>query len=186
MLTLDFGIFQEMFDERMLYLKLLNFYSSKNEEVEEAVKTLKSCTSKSENPEHEIVKLLNINGGWRPHLVAVSALYCLNKISDSTLEKFWAILHMGSWVSPQILATLSKLDEKFEQKAINMLESYSSMKIEKHYHFQCKMISSLVAMLEDQKSSAVILGNEQIKQMILDDRDGGDTAGPGLESFGCV
>ncbi|MFN8612804.1 MAG: macro domain-containing protein [Vulcanimicrobiota bacterium] len=56
-----------------------------------------------------------LNNGWRPALVACAALF--GKCSEPLLEQLWEALDRGSWVAPQMAATLYLLDPNFTAKA---------------------------------------------------------------------
>lgn len=62
---------------------------------------------------------------WRPHLVGISTVYFASIQSTATvpvIEQMWDTFDKGSWVSPQVAAILSLVDEDFFDQALTRLD----------------------------------------------------------------
>jgi hypothetical protein len=97
------------------YLVLLNL-GSVTDSVE-ALRVIGACAAE----EADIAALL-ADANWRPHLVACAAI--LQRAGDpaALVEALWRRLAGGSWVSPQIAATLSLVDPGFGARALRWCE----------------------------------------------------------------
>src|SRR3954466_6713530 len=114
----DFGIFEPMFQTAHGYLSLLNLGAN---DADQAVAAVRECCQRASNPFQEIGRLL-ADSNWRPHLVASVAVFALGFDSE-TVRLLWRRLDAGSWVTPQIGATLFAIDPGFLAQARSRLEA---------------------------------------------------------------
>lgn len=144
MSKLDFGVFKDFWNGHPNHLPLLRLRIQNNEAGDWNLgKSLDILDLISENHHQDLVfegihKLLN-NEDWRPHLVATLASFKLSPDNQQKLiPSFWNRLEKGSWVSPQILAVLSIIDEDFESKGKEVLNTgfqvnFSQMNMAEHH-----------------------------------------------------
>lgn len=98
------------------YLTLLNL----GDGASEAVRRAKACLERSPRAASEITETFEVEG-WREHLVGAVALLA-SPAEARPIECLWRLVDRGSWVSPQLVATLSLTDPKFEQTAAAALD----------------------------------------------------------------
>lgn len=98
------------------YLTLLNL----GDGASEAVRRAKACLERSPRAASEITEAFEVEG-WREHLVGAVALLA-SRAEARPIECLWRLVDRGSWVSPQLVATLSLTDPKFEQAAAAALD----------------------------------------------------------------
>jgi hypothetical protein len=109
-----FGVaFQPRGDSTAYYLRLLNL----GEGSADAAAAIQRAAERR-GAERAFVRLLN-DPNWRPHLVAVVAAHHVRY--PSAVSQCWRAFDRGSWVSPQIAAVLSLIDEEFPQHATERL-----------------------------------------------------------------
>lgn len=141
-------------------LVLLNLYIEDAARV--VLQRIKALVTSKAVSEGETLFLID-DPDWRPHLVGMSAVY-LGMRSNELVEHLWAAFDRGSWVSPQLAAVLSLVDNDFDSKAMVRLEKYCQISdtpkitnmIQRHvsrgpagsYLRSCKAVSSLTALLE--------------------------------------
>ncbi len=95
------------------YLEALNIQKeSSKEEFDKINKLLLEC----ENPIPDVLILLQVRN-WRPHLIGCLAAFLLPK-NPLIITELWSAFDRSSWVSPQIAATLSIVDENFINNAL--------------------------------------------------------------------
>jgi hypothetical protein len=102
---------------RVNYLALLNLHI----DVENTVKSIKHIitTEEKEIVERDTRLLLQARN-WRFHLVACGVMLAgLN--SADLLDQLWIVLQRGSWVAPQIAATVFLLDGAFAERALDAI-----------------------------------------------------------------
>jgi hypothetical protein len=112
---------------RVNYLALLNLHT----DVENTVKSIKHIitTEQKEIVERDTRLLLQARN-WRFHLVACGVMLAgLN--SAELLDQLWILLQRGSWVAPQIAATLFLLDGDFAERALDAItrESFNKQSV---------------------------------------------------------
>jgi len=126
-IEMELGIFRNFWDGQPNHLPFLSFRSYAEEPE---TFNLKLSISKIEfilenNSEESIkegIQLLLLNEDWRSHLVASIALLSLKQATrESLLSYFWQRVSKGSWVSPQIMVTLSYSDVDFIAKGKKIL-----------------------------------------------------------------
>src|SRR6266511_1897587 len=112
---------------RVNYLALLNLHT----DVENTVKSIKHIitTEQQEIVERDTRLLLQARN-WRFHLVACGVMLAgLN--SAELLDQLWIVLQRGSWVAPQIAATVFLLDAAFTERALEaiMRENFNEQSV---------------------------------------------------------
>lgn len=93
------------------YLTLLNL----GDGASEAVRRATVCLGRSPSAASEITSTFEVDG-WREHLVGAVALLA-SPAEARPIESLWRRVDRGSWVSPQLVATLSLTDPEFRQTA---------------------------------------------------------------------
>ena len=103
---------------RINYLALLNLHT----DVENTVQTIKDIVEiEQKNILEDDTFLLLQARNWRFHLVACGVM--LAGISSSELlDQLWNVLRKGSWVAPQIAATIYILDPQFDSRALEAIK----------------------------------------------------------------
>lgn len=104
----------------------LAFLSLKGPEVAIETEKLRSLFAehRSEVLEHDVICLLTARN-WRMHNIACVAL-AAGFVTDLTLDSLWQCISLGSWLSPQLVATAAYVDPNFEQKALHLLTQQST------------------------------------------------------------
>ncbi|MEM7346092.1 MAG: hypothetical protein AAF485_17775 [Chloroflexota bacterium] len=178
------GPFAQFFDEKGLYLNLLNLWGP-----EEAVTTIRRAIEESSNLEKEIQILLeDIN--WRPHLVAGVALLIIKSTDLSHL--IWKTFDKGSWVNPQLAVVTYFHDPGFSKQAkerldkrcpivfelsesMNRLEFHSATGGSGNDQVSYKSMASLMALCQTIPSLAPYISElselDDVKKMLDDDWD---------------
>ena len=103
---------------RINYLALLNLHT----DVEAAVTEIKDIiqTEQKNILEHDTLLLLQARN-WRFHLMACGVMLAGVR-SNELLDQLWNVLRQGSWVIPQIAATVYILDHQFDSRAVEAIE----------------------------------------------------------------
>jgi len=103
---------------RINYLALINLHT----DVESTVQTIKDIveTEQKDILERDTLLLLQARN-WRFHLVACGVMLA-GISSGKSLNQLWNILQKGSWVVPQIAATVYILDPQFDSRALEAIE----------------------------------------------------------------
>ncbi len=114
----DFGRFEPIFENAHGYLALLHLGGA---DARQRVADVKACCNADPDPLPDI-RLLLAEANWRPHLVAAMAVWFSGYHSE-TVELLWRRVDRGSWVTPQICATLSVIDPDFPDNARSRLEA---------------------------------------------------------------
>ncbi len=126
---MELGIFRNFWDGQPNHLPFLSLRSYPDEPKEFNLKLSISklesiLESNSEESIKESIQLLLLNEDWRSHLVASIALLTLKQASRKNLTSyFWQRINNGSWVSPQIVVTLSFSDVEFKVKSKKILDN---------------------------------------------------------------
>lgn len=86
---------------------------------------LKAAIEASTDLDADLVALLG-DLNWRPALVAATAIVMAPalgpaRVGPATMEALWARLDAGSWVAPQLLVVLARVDPRFEERALARL-----------------------------------------------------------------
>ena len=124
---MDFGVLSSLFEDGPHYLPLLGL-------IDEGINPDGWGLSRSinkirrvfrENMLDDVVSSIDIllqDENWRMHLVAAIAVMFLdNTTRQKAAEKLWDRIYTGSWVSPQILVVLSKVDNNFIDRGRKLL-----------------------------------------------------------------
>ena len=114
----EFGIFEPVFQSAHGYLSLLNLHG---DDAGQSVALVEDCCSRTSDPYLDICRLL-AETNWRPHLVAAVAVFVLGCHRDA-VRLLWHRIDTGSWVTPQIGATLFEVDPDFSAQARKRLET---------------------------------------------------------------
>jgi hypothetical protein len=114
----DFGIFEPVFQTGHGYLALLHLGG---DGASQAVAAVRACCRVTSDPHLDICRLLT-DSNWRPHLVAAVAAF-ISGYHSETVRLLWHCLDTGSWVTPQIGATLFVIDPDFSAQTRSRLEA---------------------------------------------------------------
>ncbi len=103
---------------RINYLALINLHT----DVESTAQTIKDIvvTEQKDILEQDTLLLLQARN-WRFHLMACGVMLA-GVSSSKLLNQLWNILREGSWVAPQIAATVYILDPQFESRALEAIK----------------------------------------------------------------
>ncbi len=103
---------------RINYLALINLHT----DVESTAQTIKDIvvTEQKDILEQDTLLLLQARN-WRFHLMACGVMLA-GVSSSELLNQLWNILREGSWVAPQIAATVYILDPQFESRALEAIK----------------------------------------------------------------
>jgi len=83
---------------------------------------------------YEDIRVMLADANWRVHLVSFISILKLKKTEQLKYIGFlWKRLCLGTWVSPQLLVTLSKIDANFKQKALSLLNDPDFIVFKKNY-----------------------------------------------------
>ena len=91
------------------------------EDAGQSIALVKTCCSSVSDPFPDIIELLG-DSNWRPHLVASVAIMISGYHSEA-VRLLWRRVDTGSWVTPQLCATLSLINPEFLQQARSRLVS---------------------------------------------------------------
>ena len=135
-----------------------------------------------------IVKLLS-DSNWRPHLVSAVAVM-LSKDPGEFSSALWSAVDTGSWVAPQLIATLALTDPEFVANAKHHIElrcpvsvSVDLSPLKRHsatgpagiQHRSAKNLAALAALLGRIPASAAWLQSEiahaEVTHLLEADRD---------------
>ncbi len=138
-LKLKFGIFDKFWDNQPNHLPLLNLRVDLSEtetfNLGKSLKLIDEIISENQiddiyNDTRKMLTELN----WRLHLVAFITILKLDKSEQQKYIGFlWKRLCLGTWVSPQLLVTLSKIDFNFKEKAELILKEVGLNKFRTNY-----------------------------------------------------
>jgi hypothetical protein len=108
---------QDRLNFRVNYLALINLHT----DVENTVAAIKDivATEQKDILERDTLRLLQARN-WRFHLVACGVMLA-GLSSPELINQLWNVLQRGSWVAPQIAATVSLLDPRFSTRALEMI-----------------------------------------------------------------
>ncbi|WP_108801934.1 hypothetical protein [Aquimarina sp. Aq107] len=120
---MKFGIFDSFWDNQPNHLPLLNLRIDLSDtetfNLGKSLKLLDQIISNSTIEEiynDTLAMLAELN--WRLHLVALITILKLEKSEQQKFIDFlWKRLCLGTWVSPQLLVTLLKIDFNFKEKS---------------------------------------------------------------------
>jgi len=132
---LKFGIFNKFWDNQPNYLPLLNLRinlgKTKTFNLGKSIRLIDNILSKNSTAKIiEDTKLLLFDIDWRPHLVAFIVILKLNETEQRQfINVLWKRLCQGTWVSPQLLVTLSQIDPNFNVKTTKLLEEDGYIKL---------------------------------------------------------
>lgn len=166
---MELGIFKNFWDGQPNHLPFLSLVSFAEESKDFSLKlSISKLEFILENSSEELItnsiKLLLSYEDWRLHLIASMALLNLRQSTRKNLAPyFWERINKGSWVSPQIMVTLSFTDVEFKEKSKKILSeglkiNYSDLsEIEHHVSrggtpkniAEKKIIASLDYLLND-------------------------------------
>ncbi len=136
---MKFGIFDSFWDNQPNHLPFLNLRIDLSDTDTFNLGKSLTLINKiiTENSVEEILgdtKILLSELNWRLHLVAFVTIL---KLEQSEQQKFidllWKRLCLGTWVSPQLLVTLSKIDFEFEEKSELILNEIGLDKFRTNY-----------------------------------------------------
>ncbi|WP_257251430.1 hypothetical protein [Burkholderia cepacia] len=104
----------------------LAFLSLRGPEIDVEIEKLRSLFAEHrvEVLEHDVICLLTARN-WRVHNIACVFL-ATGFVTDRSLDSLWQCIHLGSWVSPQLVATAAYVDHDFKQKALQLLAQHST------------------------------------------------------------
>ena len=124
---MELGIFKNFWDGQPNHLPFLSLRSYADEPKEFNLKLSISklefiLENNSEESIKESIKLILSYEDWRLHLIASMTLLSLRQTARESLTfYFWERINKGSWVSPQIMVTLSFSDIEFKEKSKKIL-----------------------------------------------------------------
>jgi hypothetical protein len=141
---MEFGVFNNFWDEHPNHLPFLNLRESKDDPKEWNLQTsiTKLYSILKSHPDGDVnegIRQLINSDDWRPHIVAsISILSFDSTRRDEFIGLLWDRLSRGSWTSPQILVVLSIIDKDFESKARKVISegfvvSYSPLTPIEHH-----------------------------------------------------
>jgi len=128
-MTENLGLFNQFWDEHPHHLPFLSLVQRdlpvKPWDLNNSLARLDDILLN--NPQHQLwadLMLLLESDNWRAHLVAVCSIFKIPKTKHQLyINKLWELVENGSWVNPQIVATLSIIDDKFKTNAKRIYES---------------------------------------------------------------
>ena len=132
-------IFDKFWDNQPNHLPLLNLrIDLSNTETFNLGKSLKLIDKIiAENSSEDIysdIQLMMSNINWRLHLVCFITILKLNKPEQlKCIEFLWKRLCLGTWVVPQLLVTLSKIDASHKEKFVSILDDNGLDKFNRNY-----------------------------------------------------
>ena len=123
-------------------------------------------------PDAEIAEMLE-GPNWRWHLIA--AIACLTCSQGARrVPLLWGTMRRGTWVSPQIAATLSLLDVDFDEHARAFAESYVDREDSQN---DVKGFAAVLALLDGRPTSERWLGamvtRREVQAILGSDEDSG-------------
>jgi hypothetical protein len=181
-------VFEPIRDDKTPYLSLLHLHAQRVAVVIDLIR----AASRNDDSEPYILALLR-DVNWRPHLVGAIASYF--RKTDATVAQMWRAVDGGSWVTPQLSAVLSLIDDSFVDRALERLASHCPLwsasqysidsPIERHvaqgpagsYHRSSKAASSFLALLRldsrDDERVTALENDSELRQLVADDVDDG-------------
>ena len=145
-MTEDLGLFNQFWDEHPRHLPFLSLVQ-RNIPVKpwDLLTSLKRLDEIMLNNEHEIIspdiELLLHSENWRAHLVAVCAVLKLQKKQQlKFIPTLWKNLQNHSWVNPQIIACLKKIDANFEKNAQDLYAEIETRTEPSQEKLQCLLV----------------------------------------------
>lgn len=157
---MKFGVFNSFWDGQPNHLPFLSLEIDQSETGAFSLGKSLDLISKiiSENADEDIHKGINLmlaDSNWRIHLVSFMVILKLNqKDQIKFIHPLWKMLCLGTWVSPQLVVILSKLDSNFKQKSKRILDNKNLTNIQLEY-------------LEDEDLKNVQFGFELAESKIL-------------------
>lgn len=155
------------------------------------IERIRSALRSADASEYIVKQLTDSN--WRPHLVAAVAAL-LSKDPGDFSSALWSAVDAGSWVAPQLIATLSLTDPEFVANAkrhiqqrcpvsvpmgLSSLERHSATGPAGVHQRSAKNLAALVALLGRLPESVPWLQSEvadaEVKQLLQADIDASDT-----------
>lgn len=141
---MEFGVFNNFWDEHPNHLPFLNLRESEDDPKEwnlqtSITKLYSILKSHSDEDVNEGMRQLIDSEDWRPHIVASISILSFDWTRrDEFIGLLWDRLSRGSWTSPQILVVLSIIDKDFESKASKIISegfavSYSPLTPIEHH-----------------------------------------------------
>ena len=136
---MKFGIFDTFWDNQPNHLPFLNLSIDLSYtdtfNLGKSLKRIDDILSNNtpEDIYNDTILLLN-NINWRLHLIACITVLKLKEPDQQKYIGFlWKRLCLGSWVSPQLLVTLSKIDFNFKEKCDVILNDDGLEKFRTNY-----------------------------------------------------
>ena len=121
-------IFDKFWDNQPNHLPLLNLRIDLSEtetfNLGKSLRLIDTIIAEGSSVDiYDDVKLMLSDANWRVHLLCFVTLLKLNKPDQLKYIGFlWKRLCLGTWVSPQLLVTLSKIDANFKDKSRSILD----------------------------------------------------------------
>ena len=119
-------VFQPIGDDEWPYFSLLHLH---DERVAVVVELIRAVSRKDDAEPYTLTLLWDVN--WRPHLVGAIAGYF--RKTDATVAQIWRAVDAGSWVTPQLSAVLSLIDDRFIDCSLERLASYCPLSNDPQY-----------------------------------------------------
>lgn len=122
------GVFDSFWDNQPNHLPLLRLRTDMSEPKEFNLKKSIQLIDQildNQTPDEIYVDLVRMlaDKNWRPHLVAFVTVLKLDPPEQQKyIGHLWKCLCIGTWVSPQLLVTLSKIDFNFDEKSARILK----------------------------------------------------------------
>ena len=177
-------IFDKFWDNQPNHLPLLNLRIDLSEtETFNLGKSLRLIDSIiAENSSEDIyddLKLMLSDVNWRVHLLCFISILKLNKPDQLKYIGFlWKRLCLGTWVSPQLLVTLSKIDANFNAKARSILDENGLETFKMNYLTEAELaeIQFKSEVLENKILNSLRYLTEGTYKTDIDDENGGKYA----------
>ena len=122
-MTENLGLFNQFWDDHPRHLPLLSLVQRnlpvKPWDLNSSLARLDQILLN--NPHDQLcadIGLLLNSDNWRAHLVATCAIFKIPKgLQQSFVNDLWQLVENVSWVNPQIIASLSIIDQSFKSNA---------------------------------------------------------------------
>lgn len=147
---MKFGIFDSFWDNQPNHLPLLNLRIDLSDtETFNLGKSLKRIdiiiSNNSTDDIYNEARLMLSDLNWRLHLVAFITILKLDKPEQQKFIGYlWKRLCLGTWVSPQLLVTLSKIDFNFKEKSELILNDIGLEKFRMTYLNDAELIEKKI------------------------------------------
>jgi len=183
-IPLKLKIFDKFWDNQPNHLPLLNLrIDLSHTETFNLGKSLRLIDSIiAENSSEDIysdVKIMLSDANWRVHLLCFITILKLNKPDQLKYIGFlWKRLCLGTWVSPQLLVTLSKIDANFKEKSMSILDGDGLDTFKMNYLTEMELagIKFKSEVLDNKILNSLRYLTEGTYQMDIDDENGGKYA----------